>query len=935
MEDPRGRSRHGQPPRRRPVGGDHCDDADRRTVAQHPIEPCRGLDVRNVVEGVAHGREAVDRHHDRRLPTTVGGASVELACESGEQPSEAFEFRYAHHCPAVGERLERRPGRLALRVDHVEVQLLGRRRSCASCDDRAHRRSSCRRRPHRRAAGCRHTASIAAGADTGPPDRRADPSMVGSSSRSRGWTTSGSASIQGRWGGVVETIAAAAAMASTTWSSTLGSGASASAPVATSPVAGWPAAGSPTTRSASVFDPPWSTGSTWRRPARRGTAPSGARRLEDDQLVGPEPERRPTGNARRESGRLAVADHIVGVGTVVQAQRDPQVGVGADVVGDDAGRPLRGEQQVDAEAASTLRHRHECAEELGQLLGERRELVDHHHEPRERSVDGAAIARQVVDAHGAQQPFASTHLGIEAHQHPFGEPVVEVGHHADGVRQPLAGVERRSALEVDEDHRDVVGARLCGERHHQRAQQLALARPGGAGDEPVGTVAYEVDVDDAVVRHPEPGDRSRVAPGVCANDGRSPTPRRRRPVRARRATRRSATPPTSSWSSGSISGANRRAAASAVATERPATLISRSIAVQGDASSPAQAAPPVAPTFEDPTGDRRHRSVRRHECDAAHVSTFEPTAHRPGAGAEQRRGIEHDHGAVFVGVTSVWPHRVGDRLGVVGVDEAGTVSCVREPRCPAPTLRVVGDHLELPVGGPVVGRQLHDHRSRQRVPSSSTAHGTRPPHPIESERHRDVDEAFGPLDRNQEIGGESTTRVGFDRWRPSAGPTADGGPQHIGWATSTRPDAAAVSVDDVEGVDEVVVLGSVSALGVGVGLAQCQLEGRERCSMGGVGPPTISSSDECSDRPGRHRGDRTDHCEHGEQHLAEHGSQHSSSGGGDAGPDERRERGCPVCARRFRNLENRPLRLDRWSRPSTDDVSPGIALGGDDAAADR
>ena len=226
-----------------------------------------------------------------------------------------------------------RPARRSRRGAAPRAAKLGRLLRRPPC-----KRWWCRRRRHRRAAGCRHTASTAAGVDTAPPDHRADRS----------------------WSGRHRDLAGGQ----------------------------HPAAH----RSRVDGEGPWRRSPPlrrWRR--RRGRAPrfrrldefagrrfadrevgagrletkvdgfdleatcpsrhppGGARRLEDDQLVGAEPERSPTGNARRESGRHTVADHILGVGTVVQAQRNPQIGVGANVVGDDAGRPLCRQQQVDAE----------------------------------------------------------------------------------------------------------------------------------------------------------------------------------------------------------------------------------------------------------------------------------------------------------------------------------------------------------------------------------------------------------------------------------------------------------------------------------------------------------------------------------------------------------------------------------------------------------
>ena len=81
-------------------------------------------------------------------------------------------------------------------------------------------------------------------------------------------------------------------------------------------------------------------------------------------------------------------------------------------------------------------------------------------------------------------------LGLEAAQRPLGQVLVEVGHHADGVRQLGALVEGAAALEVDEHEGEVVGvdrrrpapppstaaARTCRRR--------SCRRPGRGGRRP-------------------------------------------------------------------------------------------------------------------------------------------------------------------------------------------------------------------------------------------------------------------------------------------------------------------------------------------------------------------------------------------------------------------------------------------------------------------
>ena len=85
-------------------------------------------------------------------------------------------------------------------------------------------------------------------------------------------------------------------------------------------------------------------------------------------------------------GRLGAADHGRRLGAVEHAQRDPQVGVGQDVLVDRTRRPLRGEHEVDAEAAAALGDVDHAGDELGDLLHQGGELVDDDHQRRRRLV---------------------------------------------------------------------------------------------------------------------------------------------------------------------------------------------------------------------------------------------------------------------------------------------------------------------------------------------------------------------------------------------------------------------------------------------------------------------------------------------------------------------------------------------------------------------
>ena len=242
-------------------------------------------------------------------------------------------------------------------------------------------------------------------------------------------------------------------------------------------------------------------------PGRAGAAS----RLEHHGVARAETQHGPAGSGAREARRGIVADDITGVGRVVQPQRHAEVGVGADLVVDHAGRPLGGQHEVDAEAAAALGDADERRQERRQLRGQGGELVDHDHEARQRrSARLGPVGGEIGRADLPQQLLAPPHLGVQAAQRPLGQAVVEIGHHADGVRQLGAGVERRPALVIDEHEREVVGAVARRQRHHERPQQLALAGPGRAGEERVRAVPDEIDVDDPVGSQPERHRRRRI-----------------------------------------------------------------------------------------------------------------------------------------------------------------------------------------------------------------------------------------------------------------------------------------------------------------------------------------------------------------------------------------------------------------------------------------
>ena len=208
------------------------------------------------------------------------------------------------------------------------------------------------------------------------------------------------------------------------------------------------------------------------------------------------------GAARRtpaDAGRLGGVHDVARVVGRGDAQRDAQVGVGPDRAGHHARGPLGGEQEVHAERPAALGEVDHAVDELGHLLGQRRELVDADQQAGRRRLRVLALELdQVLDLVAAEQLLAGGDLGPQRGERAGDQSRVEVGDVADRVRQVGTLAERRTALVVDEQEGDPLGRVVERERADQRLQQLALAGPGGPGDQAVRTVLAQVHGDGAV-----------------------------------------------------------------------------------------------------------------------------------------------------------------------------------------------------------------------------------------------------------------------------------------------------------------------------------------------------------------------------------------------------------------------------------------------------
>ncbi len=339
-----------------------------------------------------------------------------------------------------------------------------------------------------------------------------------------------------------------------------------------------------------------------------------------------------------------------------------------------------------------------------------------------------AVLGEVLRPRGSQHPLATAEFGVEADEGPLlparrrgrsrGPPCAAVGRTNRTSNLPCSRSARSS---------DRVGLDPAGHAHHERPQQLALARSGRSGDQRVRAVRDEVDLDDSLGGHADRGPQRRVRPGAGSTvDDVVGFPTGSPPCRARRG------------SAGPAGGPGQR---SADAPDRRAARVPGPPARRSVRPSPAIATvsaapdPPLhsAPPSDDTVNVRRHTvgtevaPIDGHHGRRARLG-HEP-AQRAGAHGEQRRVVDHQQ-----------RRDAGRRPSTLGIglaqpvdvarSEHGDRICARaaasrtHPHSPA-----IADHHDAQVGRPDPRADLHEHRPHRARGPARSRRGRRWPWP--------------------------------------------------------------------------------------------------------------------------------------------------------------------------------------------------------------
>ena len=249
--------------------------------------------------------------------------------------------------------------------------------------------------------------AAAAGSTEAPAVSRCRAAGVGRSSRS---TTAGSASSHGRCCAGTPSARLVVPIASTSAARSVSASSVCSARSCGRTGAGRPTAdhGTGQARGAGAAGPRVGVGAASADPAA----------LERHQGRGPAAGEGPARGPLVDAGGVGGVHDVAAVVLVGHPERDPQVGVGADLRGHHAAGPLGRQHQVDAQRPAALGDADQALHEVGQLGGEPGELVDDQDQPRDRRKLGpgalqSPVVLEVLGPGPGEQVLAPLELGAE------------------------------------------------------------------------------------------------------------------------------------------------------------------------------------------------------------------------------------------------------------------------------------------------------------------------------------------------------------------------------------------------------------------------------------------------------------------------------------------------------------------------------------------
>ena len=221
-------------------------------------------------------------------------------------------------------------------------------------------------------------------------------------------------------------------------------------------------------------------------------------RAERDRRAPRRREDRGAGATRVEPGRGGRAHQVPRLLLRRGAQGDRAAQVRAQVRAHRTRGPLRGQDEVEAQGTARGGQTLQDGGRVRVVVHEHAQFVDRHDEPRQRRVRMAATETGIVADPGlCEEGLAAMQLRPDGAQRPQRGRSHVVGLQAHRVGERAQRTERRAALEVQQQERDL-GRRVVRRSPQQEGQQeIRLPGSRGARDEQVRPVGGQVHLDDA------------------------------------------------------------------------------------------------------------------------------------------------------------------------------------------------------------------------------------------------------------------------------------------------------------------------------------------------------------------------------------------------------------------------------------------------------
>ena len=222
---------------------------------------------------------------------------------------------------------------------------------------------------------------------------------------------------------------------------------------------------------------------------------------------------------------LRAFEHVHAVGPLLNPQADPEFGIAADLVIDNAGGLLGCQNQMDAQTSADTGSTDELFHKLRLLLLQLREFVGHDKQMGHGFgyLTGPVELLVGIDVHGAfvqlladpaELLLTADQFTLDRHQGALDGSAVQIGDGTSQMRQAHAGIGivesigQATTLVVDQNKGDFMGVVVHRQGENVGDNKFGLAGAGHTGHQTVGALPLFVQIqheDGAILTHTHRG----------------------------------------------------------------------------------------------------------------------------------------------------------------------------------------------------------------------------------------------------------------------------------------------------------------------------------------------------------------------------------------------------------------------------------------------